>query len=152
MKFRMVDQIIGWEPGRSITGIKAVSFEEYRCRAALGAAESLPESLVLESLLQLGNWLLVLSSDYVWMGLVRDIERAEFHSALRPGERMRMEVSSRGGENGSVLLDGRGSVDGREVVRVEAWRAEYCPLAQYMSADDLRVLFSEIHHPPGGKP
>ena len=63
MKFRLVDRILDWEPRRVIRGVKAVSFEEYELKRAWGDEPCLPESLVLESLLQLGNWLVIRSSD-----------------------------------------------------------------------------------------
>jgi hypothetical protein len=55
MKFRMVDRILSWEPETRIRGVKTVSFEEYCLRSPLGYEERLPESLLVESLFQLGN-------------------------------------------------------------------------------------------------
>ena len=81
MKFRMVDRILAWEPRTRIRGIKTVSFEEYNCKAAFGGDACLPESLLIESLFQLGNWLIMLSSDFTQMGLVVRIERDPLRGA-----------------------------------------------------------------------
>jgi 3-hydroxymyristoyl/3-hydroxydecanoyl-(acyl carrier protein) dehydratase len=75
MKFRMVDRILAYEPRRSIRGAKTVSFEEYQLKAAFGDEAHLPETLLLESFFQLGNWLIVLSSDFTQMGMVVRTER-----------------------------------------------------------------------------
>ena len=72
MKLRMVDRILDWKPRRSIVGVKAVSFEEYSLKSPWGRKAALPESLLVEALFQLGNWLIMLSSDFTQMGLVKD--------------------------------------------------------------------------------
>ena len=64
MKFRLVDKITSWAPWQHIRGVKAVSFEEYSLKESFGETPRLPEMLLLESFLQLGNWLVVLSSDF----------------------------------------------------------------------------------------
>ena len=70
MKFRMVDRILAWQPRQHIRGIKTVSFEEYQLKAAFADQPHLPQTLVMESLFQLGNWLIMLSSDFSQMGLI----------------------------------------------------------------------------------
>ncbi|MFI5379301.1 MAG: hypothetical protein ACHRHE_08390 [Tepidisphaerales bacterium] len=147
MKFRMVDQILAWEPGQSIRGTKAVSFEEYCAPLPLGSRAELPASLALESLLQLGNWLVMLSTDCAQVGLVTALERVEFTSALRPGQSMATELSVREKDETAWLLSGCGTIRGREMLRVEGMRLQLRPLASYCRAADLRVLFSEICRP-----
>ena len=67
MKFRMVDRILAWQPRRSIRGLKVASFEEYQLKEPLADEPCLPETLLVESLFQLGNWLVVLTSDFTEM-------------------------------------------------------------------------------------
>ena len=93
MKFRFVDKILAWTPHQHIVGIKAVSFEEYCLKEPFGDEARLPETLLLESFLQLGNWLLLLSSDFKQMGMVIRISEARFHDFLRPGQQLRMDVT-----------------------------------------------------------
>jgi 3-hydroxymyristoyl/3-hydroxydecanoyl-(acyl carrier protein) dehydratase len=150
MKFRMVDRILAWEPRRGIQGVKAVSFEEYELRRPLGDEPCLPESLVMEALFQLGNWLLVLSSDFTKMGLVVQWEEARFPDRLRQGRRLQMEVTVRTWRDEGVLLDGVAR-DGEKTVAIgRRCLAVPVPLADYCDPDDLRVLFSEIHRPQPG--
>ena len=73
MKFRMVDRIIDFVPQKSIRGVKTVSFEEYQLKSAFGGEPSLPETLIMESLFQLGNWLIMLSSDFSQIIEAKDI-------------------------------------------------------------------------------
>ena len=147
MKFRMVDRILAWQPQQRIVGTKTVSFEEYSLRAALGDDARLPESLLLESFFQLGNWLIVLTSDFTRMGLIVRTEEVSFAGPVGPGERMTMELMVRRYRDDGVLFDGVGRVGDREVAVGRGCLAALTPLADYADPADLRVLFSEIHRP-----
>jgi 3-hydroxymyristoyl/3-hydroxydecanoyl-(acyl carrier protein) dehydratase len=92
MKFRFADKILSWTPYERITGLKTVSFEEYQLKEAFGDEPRLPETLLLESFLQLGNWLILGSSDFTLMGMVIRLTEVRFHDLLRPGQQVRMEV------------------------------------------------------------
>ena len=149
MKFRLVDKITSWAPWKSISGIKAVSFEEYSLKEAFGERPRLPEMLLLESFLQLGNWLVMLSSDFHQMGTVARISEVRFQDYLLPGQRLRLEVRvNRRREDGFELV-GQGLVDGRNVISGLGCLATPVPLAEYLDPDDMRVLFSEIYEPAG---
>ena len=155
MKFRMVDRILAWEPRRSIRGIKAVSFEEYQLREPLADEPCLPETLLVESFLQLGNWLVILSSDFTEMALVVRFEEIRFLDRLRPGESLRMEVEARSYRSDGIVLDGRGLAGSRTIAEGWGCLATPVPLADYHDPDSLRVLFSEIYLPerePTGEP
>ena len=147
MKFRMVDRIVSYEPKRRILGIKTVSFEEYSLRSPLSYEERLPESLLMESLFQLGNWLIILSSDYTQMGLVIRTGVMRFLEPLRPGEQMVIEAVVRSYRSDGVVFDGTARVGERCIADGQRCLAVPVPLEQYCSPDDLKVLFSEIHRP-----
>jgi 3-hydroxymyristoyl/3-hydroxydecanoyl-(acyl carrier protein) dehydratase len=150
MKFRMVDRIVAWQARQSIRGVKGVSFEEYELRGAMGDEPCLPESLVIESLLQLGNWLVILSSDFTEMALIFRIEEVRFHDRLRPGQSLVGEVRVGSYRPDGILFDGCARV-GREVIAEgRGCLASPVPLAEFHDPEDVRVLFSEIYMPGGG--
>jgi 3-hydroxyacyl-[acyl-carrier-protein] dehydratase len=144
MKFRMVDRILDWEPCRSIRGVKTVSFEEYQLREPLGYSPYLPESLILESLFQLANWLVILSTDYKQASLGSQLEEARFLAPLRPGSHLRMDVSVPGWRDDSAIVEGVVSDHGQVVATVRRCILGFVPLADFYDPDDLRVLYSEI--------
>ncbi len=149
MKFRMVDRILSWEPRKSIRGLKTVSFEEYNLKAPFGDEPRLPESLLVESLFQLGNWLIMLSSDFTEMGLVVRFQEVRFDAPLRPGGRMLMELEVLSYRSDGVLFDGR-AFDGDHLIGTgRGCLATPVPLTDYFDPENLKVLFSEIHRPTG---
>ena len=148
MKFRLVDKIIAWAPYQRISGLKVVSFEEYCLKEAFGDQARLPETLLLESFLQLGNWLLLLSSDFNQMGMVMRISEVRFHAFLSPGQQLRMDVTVARQHEDGFELSGEGCVNGCKVISGLGCLAVPVPATTYVNPADLRVLFSEIYEPP----
>jgi 3-hydroxyacyl-[acyl-carrier-protein] dehydratase len=149
MKFRLVDKITSWTPWQKITGVKAVSFEEYSLKEPFGEQPQLPDMLLLESFLQLGNWLVILSSDFQKMGVVARLSEVRFHSRLLPGQQLQLEVGLVRRRDDSFELSGRGHADGRSIISGTGCVAAFAPLAEYQDPEDMRVLFSEIYEPKG---
>jgi 3-hydroxyacyl-[acyl-carrier-protein] dehydratase len=145
MKFRLVDKITSWSPYQRIEGVKTVSFEEYCLKEAFGDAARLPETLLLESFLQLGNWLILLSSDFNHMGVVVRISEVRFHDYFLPGQRLQMNVTVVRQHDDGFELAGEGRVNGRAIITGMGCLAAPVPAADYVNPDDLRVLFSEIY-------
>lgn len=149
MKFRLVDKITSWAPWQNITGVKGVSFEEYSMKDALGEQPRLPEMLLLESFLQLGNWLVMLSSDFQQMGMVARISEVHFHDSLLPGQKLHLEVKLVRRRDDGFELAGQGHADGRSVISGAGCVAALAPLTKYQDPEDMRVLFSEIYERTG---
>ena len=116
MKFRFVDKITSWSPYQCIRGVKTVSFEEYCLKEAFGDEPRLPEMLLLESFLQLGNWLILLSSDFAQMGAVVRISEVRFPGFLRPGQQLRMDVTLARRREDGFELSGEGRVNGQSII------------------------------------
>jgi 3-hydroxymyristoyl/3-hydroxydecanoyl-(acyl carrier protein) dehydratase len=154
MKFRLVDRIESWTPYQRIRGVKAVSFEEYQLKEAFGDPPRLPELLILESFLQLGNWLILLSSDFRQMGLVIRLAKVCFHEAVLPGQQLRMEINLARHRADGFDLSGEGRVNRRLVISGIHCLAVPVPAQTYVNPDDLRMLFSEIYSgtPPARSP
>lgn len=150
MKFRLVDKITSWTAWESITGVKAVSFEEYSLKEAFGEQARLPEMLLLESFLQLGNWLVMLSSDFRQMGMVGRISEVRFDDSLLPGQRLQLEVKLVRRRDDGFEMAGQGHVEGQSVISGTGCVGALAPLVEYYDPGDMRVLFSEIYEPPEG--
>jgi 3-hydroxyacyl-[acyl-carrier-protein] dehydratase len=144
MNFRLVDRILDWSPYDHISGVKAVSFEEYCLKEQFGDEPRLPETLLLESFLQLGNWLILLSSGFTCIGLVIRISEVRFENYLRPGQSLRLDVKVTRKRKDGFELTGEGRVNGRRIIQGLGCLALPVPAIDYVDPEDLRVLFSEI--------
>ncbi len=147
MKLRMVDRITGFRPRESIRGVKVVSFEEYQLKAPLADEPCLPESLLMESVFQLGNWLIMLSSAFSQMGLLVRVHEVQFHRSVPPGRTVEIDVRVRRYRDDGVLFDGQALI-GDDVIAVGSGCLATCvPLSEYRDPSDVKVLFSEIYRP-----
>ena len=149
MKFRMVDRILSWDSGRSIRGVKAVSFEEYSLKEPFGGPAALPESLFLQAAFELGAWLLMLSSDFQEGGAAEGWEEATFTTPVGPGERVLLQVVTSADVEGDLLLDATGKVGEREVFSARGLRLCRLPVSELGDPEDYRTLASEIGGPDG---
>lgn len=147
MKFRMVDRITEFKAKERICGIKTVSFEEYQLKAAFGSEPKLPESLVMESMFQLGNWLIIVSSDFHQMGLIIRFEEIEFKGIVPPGSHLQMEATVRNYREDGIVFDGQATVDGDIVAFGKGCLALPVKLEEYANPDDMKMLYSEIYKP-----
>jgi 3-hydroxyacyl-[acyl-carrier-protein] dehydratase len=151
MKFRMVDRIIDFQAKRRISGIKSLSFEEYELKSAFADQPHLPETLIMESLFQLGNWLIILSSDFSQMGLLVRTNEVRFLEPLRPGQSLLMEAEVRIYRSDGIVFDGRAIVEQEVIATGKGCLAVPVELKDYYDPNDLRVLFSQIYRPDGEK-
>ena len=147
MKFRFVDRILGWAPHERIRGVKTVSFEEYSLKEAFGGPPHLPEMLALESFLQLGNWLVLLSTDFQQFGLVTRIGTVRFEEMVGPGQQLVMELEVVRRRSEGWEMAGQGWIDGRVAMQGLGCLAMAVPASGFTDPESLRVLFSEIYQP-----
>ena len=148
MKFRFVDRIVSWTPNERIRGRKAVSFEEYELKAAFGGGAHLPPSLLLESFLQLGNWLILLSTDFAHCGLIVRLDEVHFDGEVGPGDQVDMEVVVVRRRDDGWELAGEGGVGSRLVIRGAGCLAAPVPTTELYDPADLRVRHAELARTP----
>ena len=147
MKFRMVDRILSWQKKVHISGLKTVSFEEYNLKAPMGDIPHLPESLMMESMFQLGNWLIMLSSDFTQMGLLVRTQKVEFYDMLLPGQSLQLDVEVSSWREDGIVFDGRAQAGQKDIASGVGCLAAPVNLADYYDPDNMQVLFSEIFIP-----
>ena len=144
MKFRLVDRLLVFEPGRRLICRKSVSFEEYNLPIRLGQPEQLPASLMLQSALEGIHWLVALSSDFQEGWLPESIDRIEFKGALRPGESMELEVRMTSDHNVFSVI---GRVDKRPILEVLGASGFRTPLSELLDPHYMQTLTAEIAVP-----
>lgn len=147
MKYRFVDKIISYEDKTHIRGLKAVSFEEEYLQRPLGLKSTVPFSLMVEALFQLGNWLIILSTDFKRMGLLGGFKKIEF---TRPPSRkalLELEVDVASWIDEAILMQGIVREGGEVILTGTACMAILDELANYCSPGDMRVLFGQLYKP-----
>jgi hypothetical protein len=85
MRWRFVDRITAFEPWARIAGRKAASLEEYSLLERFGRPVEIPETLILESAVQLAAWLVVKSSGGLQTALLDEVSGLRFAGRVGAG-------------------------------------------------------------------
>ena len=112
MRFVMVDRIESLDPGVRAVGIKNVTMSEDFLTYHFPDNPVMPGMLILEAMIQLGNWLIAVSSDFKLKGILDRVERAKFKTVVRPGDKIEIEVLITRTAEQEVFLSGKAKVDG----------------------------------------
>ena len=128
MRWRFLDRVDEFEPWERISGRKAISLEEYSLLERLGRPGSFPESLVLETCVELVRWLVAASSGFTWSCVLTEVDGFRVERETGPGEVLELgatverrpstplrAVSLSNGEEGGLRLACRVESAGRPV-------------------------------------
>jgi len=92
--FLLVDRILTLEKGKSIAGIKNVTFNEPFFQGHFPEKKIMPGVLIIEAMAQCGGILLYHSIDNAGekFVLLRGVDRARFRRPVVPGDTLRLEA------------------------------------------------------------
>ena len=135
MRFHLIDRIDAWQPGRRIRGAKLTSRSEEFWRPGPGD-DRMPEALVLESLLQAGTWLVMLTTQRRKRATLLSIGSARFCGAVVPGDVLEVEVDIASMTDEAVLVSGRVTVEGQPVLEAAD---VMCALMDAAALEDLEA-------------
>ncbi len=144
MKFRFVDQILSYQVHHFIVGTKAVSLEEYFLSRPLGFKDYFPPTLMIESLFQLGNFL-IFKSFQNKLAYITMFNRIDIQRPLTKGEVMQMRVELTGHIEDTVKLNGRCHVDDETVLKGSGCIAKLVNVEQLVNPDKYTILFESLY-------
>ena len=119
----LVDRVLDWESGKTITAIKNVTVNEEFFNGHFPHKPVMPGVLMIEALAQTAALL-----SFLTMGKKPDsssvvyfvgIDGARFKRPVGPGDQLRMEVEITRSSRGIYKYNARGSVDGEVALEAE---------------------------------
>jgi 3-hydroxyacyl-[acyl-carrier-protein] dehydratase len=93
MRFILIDRIIELHPDQSAIGVKNVTMSEDFLAHHFPHRPIMPGVLIVESMVQLADWLIRASSEFKLIGLATAFDRIKFRNVVRPGDQMKVKVS-----------------------------------------------------------
>lgn len=148
MRWRFTDRVLSFRPWEAISGVKAVSLEEYHLLKPLGRDGSFPESLVLEACVELGRWLASASSDFTRSAVPSEIEEFHFDEPAGIGSMLRIDVDADCPADGLLRLTCRVSDSGRPIARGHLL-LRLIPLTEVQDARWVAAMWAQLRGEPG---
>jgi 3-hydroxymyristoyl/3-hydroxydecanoyl-(acyl carrier protein) dehydratase len=93
MRWYFIDRIESFIKWKSITALKAVSFEEFHLLEKQGRQGVLPESLLLETCVEALRWLIVRSSEFQLSSALHAVDAFKFCTPACCGDVLRVTAT-----------------------------------------------------------
>ena len=158
MRFTLLDRIVGLEPGKSITAVKAVSLAEEYLADHFPKFPVLPGVFMLEAMTQAAAWTIRLGEDFAHSIVVlRAARNVKYGDFVEPGKVLTVTAEVLEQDASTTSVKASGMVDGRTslTARLKLHRynlADSDPGKAYldqMVRADLRRLWTILHPAPG---
>ncbi len=119
----LIDRVISWEPGKSLTAIKNVTYNENFFQGHFPNRPVMPAVLILEAMAQATGIFALKSlgtlpnerSIYYFVG----VDKARFRRPIEPGDQMKIEVRLVRTARGVWKVESDASVDGEVAASAE---------------------------------
>lgn len=111
--FLLVDRIIDLQPGKSITGIKNVTFNEPFFQGHFPGQPIMPGVLIIEAMAQVAGIAAFSSGMEGKAVYFMSIEKAKFRRPVVPGDQLRLEIKVLQHRGNVWKFSGAATVDGK---------------------------------------
>jgi len=118
MRFFLFDKVTAFLPGREATGIKNVSAQEDFLIEHFSRKPFMPAPLILESLAQLGGWVVTVSTEYASLALMVMVKDLRVMGTAVPGDRITLKVVLQTLNDYGAQVSGSAWVNGSEILSV----------------------------------
>ena len=121
MKFVLIDRIVSWERGKTLTAVKSVSLAEEYLADHFPTFPVLPGVLLLQGLIESASWLVRQTEDFAHsMILLKQTRNVRYKSFLAPGSQIEYTVEARAIDESASCFSGYGVTDGEKIVQAHA--------------------------------
>jgi 3-hydroxyacyl-[acyl-carrier-protein] dehydratase len=143
MRFLMVDRITELESGKRACAVKNVTLSEDFFTHHFPHYPVMPGALIVESLVQLADWLIRENQNFESAGLPEAFESIKFYKLVRPGDQLNLKVEVLDTENGQYRLSGQAQCD-QQVVAVARFTMKLISATELQPVEEAKHFFNLI--------
>ncbi len=156
MRFLLIDRIIDFRPGVSITAVKSLSMAEEYLGDHFPNFPVMPGVLMLEAMTQAAAWLIRLTEDFAHsVILLKQANNVKYGQFVEPGQLLTVTAEIISQSESETKVKAHGTVEGRTTVSARLLLERY-NLAERNPADaglddmileEMRSLLSVLYQP-----
>ncbi len=140
MRFLLVDAILELESGVRATGIKSITMSEDFFSDHFPHRPIMPGSMIVESMVQLADWVVREASDFRQLGLATSFDNLKFRRVVGPGSQLRIEVKIV--EQGATEVKVQGKAYNVDTLVASAtFSLTLEPIERYLDSAEARRMF-----------
>lgn len=143
MKFRLVDTIVEYYENTSINTRKAISFEEFSLLKRWGRKGEFPETLILQLAVESAAFLMAVSSQFKYIGLLKTIDHVKYKAQTTPGDILECQINTMPGDNGSYSFQYHIKT-GKQIISEGAFTLQPVLLDIYYDPKTYIMMLKEI--------
>jgi len=144
VRFLLIDRILELESGKRATGIKNVTMSEDYLTHHFPDRPILPGTLIIESLVQLADWIIREHGDFSQIGLATGFNRLKFRRVIRPGDQLRLEAEIVSMSEDEAQVKGK-AFRGDALAASGSFTLALHSLNDYLSEKEARRLFGMLY-------
>lgn len=143
MKYILIDKIVSFEEGKTLTAVKCVSLAEEYLGDHFPTFPVLPGVLLLQGLVESASWLVRKTEDFAHsMVLLEEARNVKYKSFLAPGSRIEYTVQAKVIEENVSSFTGQGIADGEKILEARFGLRHFnlADRTPAMAATDAQVI------------
>jgi 3-hydroxyacyl-[acyl-carrier-protein] dehydratase len=132
VRFLLFDKMLRVDPGKGGVGLKSVSLGEGFFAGHLGRLPTMPEPLIIESLAQVGGWIIAVSSNFQHVAIMVRLDKATFFRSVYPGDQLTLNVEITAMSEEASTIEGAVEVGGARVAQVDRLMYVLYPVPEHL--------------------
>jgi 3-hydroxyacyl-[acyl-carrier-protein] dehydratase len=125
MRFLLVDRILDYQKGTFIIGSKDITMSEDFLADHFPRFPVMPGVLQLEAISQLTSWLIFVSNDFKFKGILSELGTIKFRDFVKPGDQLIIEVTLELMDNEGVEFNAQAKVKDKIKTTLTSARMRY---------------------------
>ena len=144
MRWQFVDRIVSYDKWINIQGIKTVSLEEYHLLSRFGRKGFFPETLAVESCIEIARWLIMKSTDFSKTCIISEINNFCFNKSIGMGDIMMVSAERKGEHSQKVQFECLIKTAGKEIAKGQI-EVELADLHDYQDPTLTATMWEELY-------
>lgn len=143
MKYILIDKIVSFKEGKTLTAVKCVSLAEEYLGDHFPTFPVLPGVLLLQGLVESASWLVRKTENFAHsMVLLEEARNVKYKSFLAPGSRIEYTVQAKVIEENVSSFTGQGIADGEKILEARFGLRHFnlADRTPAMAATDAQVI------------